>query len=159
MAVTLLSVGKLKENYLREGVAEYAKRLAKFCTFDSIEVADVKIPDDPSPAEAAKVLETEGAAILARLPKNTLVIALAVEGGPLSSPAFADLIGEAANRGTSRICFVIGGSLGLSEAVKHASDRLLSFSPMTFPHQLMRLLFIEQLYRAFTILHHQTYHK
>lgn len=159
IAVTLLAVGKLKESYLREGVAEYQKRLAKFCTLEIVEVADVKIPDEPSPAEAAKVLETEGASILARLPKNALVVALAVEGGPLSSPAFADLIETAANRGTSHLCFLIGGSLGLSEAVKRASDRLLSFSSLTFPHQLMRLLFVEQLYRAFTILHHQTYHK
>ncbi len=159
IAVTLLCVGKLKEGYLREGVAEYQKRLAKFCAFEVVEVADVKIPDEPSDAEAAKVLASEGAAVLARIPKNAMVLALAVEGGAVSSPGFAELIGAAASRGTSHLCFVIGGSLGLAETVKRSADRLLSVSPMTFPHQLMRLLFVEQLYRAFTILHHQTYHK
>jgi len=159
IAVTLLCVGKLKEGYLRDGVAEYQKRLAKFCAFEILEVPDLKIPDEPSDAEAAKVLGSEGAAILARIPKSAMVVALAVEGGTLSSPGFAELIDAAASRGSSHLCFVIGGSLGLSEAVKRAADRLLSFSALTFPHQLMRLLFVEQLYRAFTILHHQTYHK
>lgn len=159
IAVTLLCVGKLKEAYLREGVAEYAKRLSRACAFEIVEVPDAKIPDEPSAADAERVTGTEGDLLLARIPKNAHVIALAVEGPMTTSPGLAALIGEAAGRGFSRICFVIGGSLGLSAAVKTRADRLLSFSPMTFPHQLMRLLFVEQLYRAFTILNRQTYHK
>ena len=159
IAVTLLCVGRLKEAYLRDAVAEYAKRLSRHCAFETIEVADAKIPDEPSPGEVEKVLSTEGEALLSRLPKNAHVVALAIEGTMTTSPGFAALIDEAIGRGASRICFVIGGSLGLSDAVKERADRLLSFSPMTFPHQLMRVLFAEQLYRAFTILNRQTYHK
>jgi len=159
ITVVLLCVGRLKESHLREGVAEYAKRLGAYCDFRIVEVADSRIPEDPSPAEADKVLETEGRLILDRIPKNARVVVLAVEGGMITSPEFAGLLAETADRGTSTVCFVIGGSLGLSAEVKRAADVLLSFSRMTFPHQLMRLIAAEQIYRAFTILNHRTYHK
>jgi 23S rRNA (pseudouridine1915-N3)-methyltransferase len=159
IGVVIVCVGKLKEAHFRDGVAEYAKRLAKYCDFEIVEVADEKIPEHASAAEAAKVLETEGRAILARIPKNAHVISLAVEGAETTSPGLAELIAGLGSYEASKICFVIGGSLGLADAVKRASDRVLSFSRLTFPHQLMRLMLAEQLYRAFTILNRQIYHK
>ncbi len=157
--ITLLCVGRLKENYLREGVAEYGKRMSRYCRFEMIEVPDEKIPDPVSAGDTVRILAAEAKNITARIPKGAVVVALAIEGEPITSPGFAEWIAATANGGDSKLCFIIGGSLGLADEVKRSANRLISFSSLTFPHQLMRLLFTEQLYRAFTILQNATYHK
>ncbi|MFH0993576.1 MAG: 23S rRNA (pseudouridine(1915)-N(3))-methyltransferase RlmH [bacterium] len=159
MNIIIIGVGKLKETYLRDGIAEYAKRLTKYCRFEIIEVPDEKIPDSPSAGETARVLTAEAKNIAEKIPKNALVAALAVEGDQVTSPGLAEWIAGVANGGIAKICFIIGGSLGLTDDIKRSADRLFSFSALTFPHQLMRLIVTEQLYRAFTILNHTSYHK
>lgn len=159
MKIQIICVGKLKEKYLKDGIAEYAKRLSRFCTFEITELNDEKIPQNPSVAQCRKVLETEGDEILKRIGKESYVIALCVEGKPLSSENFAQKISEITLSGKSTVTFVIGGSLGLSDGVKKRSDFRLSFSSFTFPHQLMRLVLAEQIYRAFKINANEEYHK
>jgi 23S rRNA (pseudouridine1915-N3)-methyltransferase len=124
-----------------------------------IEIEDERIPENPSEKEKMTVLETEGKRLLARIPKDAHLITMEIEGKPMSSPEFADYLTDLANYGVSRIYFVIGGSLGLSPAVKARAQKALSFSPMTFPHQLVRVMLIEQVYRALTIGAHLPYHK
>lgn len=159
MKIKLIVLGKLKEKYLKDGIAEYGKRLSRFCDFKIIELADEKIPDNPSPAEEQTVLKKEGEKVLKQLQPNDYVIPLCVEGTLLSSEQLAKTIENAGNNGFNSIAFIIGGSLGLADEVKKAGHIKLSFSKMTFPHQLMRLCLTEQIYRAFKINNNETYHK
>ncbi len=159
MKMKLIVLGKIKEACLKGGIAEYAKRLSRFCDLKIIELADEKIPDNPSEAECRAVLEKEGEKILKQIAPNDYVISLCVEGKQMPSEAFAETIEKIGSAGFGSVAIVIGGSLGLSERVKSASRLKLSFSKMTFPHQLMRLILTEQLYRAFKIINHETYHK
>ena len=157
--VTLLCVGKLKEAYWRDACSEYAKRLGAFCKFRLVEVAEERLPDNPSNAQIATTIEMEGKRILDQIPKDSAVIPLCIEGKELDSPTLAARMQKMAVEGTSHIVFVIGGSWGLSETVKSRGNLRLSMSPMTFPHQLARVMVLEQVYRAFQISNGGKYHK
>lgn len=159
VSVTLIAVGKIKEKYLREALDEYAKRLSAYCKFEVVEVKDEKTPDSPSTREKQLVLEKEGERISAKIPQGAVVVSLCVEGKQMTSKRFAELISGYSIRGISKIAFIIGGSFGLDEKIKALSDVRLSFSEMTFPHMLMRVILAEQLYRGFTITEGKTYHK
>lgn len=159
MKIQIICVGKLKEKYLKDGVLEYSKRLSRFCSFEVIELNDEKIPQNPSLAECNKVIEAEGEQILKKINKDSYIIALCVEGKSLTSEEFAQKFSKITLAGKSSITFIIGGSLGLSESIKKLSDFKLSFSSFTFPHQLMRLILTEQIYRAFKINSNEEYHK
>jgi 23S rRNA (pseudouridine1915-N3)-methyltransferase len=159
MNITVISVGKLKEKYLKEAIQEYAIRLTKYCKLDIIEVPDEKAPENMSPAEEEIVKQKEGQAILRYIKDDTYVLGLAIQGKQLSSEKFAELIDGLGIRGKSNLAFVIGGSLGLSEEVLKRADYHLSFSAMTFPHQLMRVILLEQVYRGFRIIRGEPYHK
>lgn len=159
VSVTLIAVGKIKEKYLREALDEYAKRLSAYCKFEVVEVKDEKTPDSPSAREKQLVLEREGERISAKIPQGAVVVSLCVEGKQMTSKRFAELISGYSIRGISKIAFIIGGSFGLDEKIKALSDVRLSFSEMTFPHMLMRVILAEQLYRGFTITEGKTYHK
>jgi 23S rRNA (pseudouridine1915-N3)-methyltransferase len=152
-------VGKLKEKYLTLGVGEYVKRLSRYCTLDIIELADEKTPDNASTAQDEMIKKKEGERILKALKEDSFCIALAIEGNMLSSEELAAKIDQLGISGTSHISFIIGGSLGLSEEVLKRADYKLSFSKMTFPHQLMRMILVEQIYRAYRINTNQPYHK
>ncbi len=159
MKIRIICVGKLKEKYLKEGIAEYAKRLSRFCSFDVVELNDEKIPSNPSEAECKRVLESEGEAILNKLSCDGYAIALCVEGKQLTSEELAERLSTVMLNGKSTIEFIIGGSLGLADKVKKRCDIRLSFSKFTFPHQLMRLVLSEQIYRSFKINSNEEYHK
>lgn len=159
MKINLVTVGKIKEKYLKDAIAEYAKRLSSYCKLNIIELADEKTPDGASEAEERQIKEKEGARILAKLPPQSYVVALAIKGELLSSEQLAARMSRLMTGGTSDISFVIGGSLGLSDAVLARANMQLSFSPMTFPHQLMRVILLEQVYRAFKINAGEPYHK
>lgn len=159
MRITLICVGKLKEKYLSEGVAEYAKRLGRYCALEIIELADEKTPDNASEALEEIIKKKEGERILKVLKEDAYCIALAIGGKQLSSEELAKKLDSLGISGTSHISFIIGGSLGLSAEVLNRADYLLSFSKMTFPHQLMRMILLEQIYRAYRITHNQPYHK
>ena len=156
--VTLITVGNLKEAYLRDAVAEYKKRLSAFCRLEEVQLKEQKLPDDPSEKEIAAALATEGKEILASLPPKAYKIALCVEGKQFSSPDFAARLEEVFAR-TGEVALVIGSSYGLSKEVKEVCDLRLSVSSMTFPHQLMRVLLLEILYRSFQIRKGGKYHK
>lgn len=158
MKITILCVGKIKEKFYKDALEEYKKRLSRYVNLEIIEVADEKAPEGLSTGEILKIKEKEGERLLAKL-KDGFAIALAIEGKALSSEDFADFISEKALGGTSHITFIIGGSLGLSDSVLKKSGFLLSFSKMTFPHQLMRVILAEQLYRAYRIISGEPYHK
>ena len=157
--VTVLCVGKLKESYWRDAVAEYAKRLSAFCRFTVIEVDEERLPDAPSAAQIAHTLEEEGKRLLSRIPRDALTVALCIEGKTVSSEMLSARLSSWALDGKSHIVFVIGGSFGLSDEVKHAAALCLSMSPMTFPHRLARVMLLEQIYRAFQIASGGKYHK
>ena len=157
--VTLLCVGKLKEAYWRDACAEYEKRLGAFCRFSLVEVAEERLPDSPSEAQIAATVEAEGKRLLERIPKDSAVIPLCIEGKELDSPTLAARMQKLAVEGTSHITFIIGGSWGLSNAVKSRATLRLSMSPMTFPHQLARVMVLEQVYSAFQISAGGKYHK
>ena len=159
MNITVISVGKLKEKYLKEAIQEYSLRLTKYCKLDIIEVPDEKAPENMSAAEEEIIKNKEGQVILKNIKDDTYVIALAIQGKQLSSEKFAELISGLGLRGKSNIAFVIGGSLGLSEEVLKRADYHLSFSAMTYPHQLMRVILLEQIYRGFRIIKGEPYHK
>ena len=152
-------MGKLKEKYLKMGIAEYAKRLGAYCKLELIEVTDEKAPEKLSEAEMVQVKEKEGERILAKIPDQAFVFALAIEGKQRTSEEFAKEIEQLGVQGKSTIVFVIGGSLGLSDAVMKRSNTPISFGKMTLPHQLMRLVLIEQIYRGFKIVRNEPYHK
>ncbi len=159
MKITLITVGKIKERYLEEAIGEYTKRLSRFCKLEILQVADEKTPEGASPAQVRQIKAREGERILAHVKEGAYVIALAIEGKMLSSEELASRIGRLGVDGRSQIIFIIGGSLGLSEEVLTRADFLLSFSPMTFPHQLMRVILLEQIYRSYQILAGTPYHK
>ena len=151
LSVTVIVPGKLKEKYLRDAQAEYAKRLTAFCKFNIIEVGVEALPAEPTPAQVAAALEKEGKRILDAVPKGSFVYALCIEGKQRSSEAFSRELDRLAVSGSSHVRFLIGSSFGLSDEVKQLADATLSMSEMTFPHQLARVMLMEQLYRAFHI--------
>ncbi len=159
LTVNIICVGSLKEQYWRDACAEYAKRLGGFCRFSIIEVSESRLPKSCSAADIERVIETEGARLLEKIPSGSFVAAMCIEGRELSSPGLAQKLEAIAVNGKSRVDFVIGGSYGLSEAVKRRADLRLSMSPMTFPHQLARVMLCEQIYRAFSINADTRYHK
>lgn len=159
MKITLITVGKVKESYLREAIAEYSKRLSRYCKLAIVEVADEKTPENASEGTDRRIKEIEGERIARHLSPDAYVIALAIEGKQLSSEELAAKVADLGLRGVSHIQLVIGGSLGLSPAVLKRADYLLSFSRLTFPHQLMRVILLEQIYRAYKINAHEPYHK
>ncbi|AQP43402.1 23S rRNA (pseudouridine(1915)-N(3))-methyltransferase RlmH [Streptococcus gallolyticus subsp. gallolyticus] len=159
MKVKIIAVGKLKEKYLKDGIAEYGKRMSRFAKFEIVELADEKTPDNASAAQNQQIMEKEGERILAKISERDYVIVLAIEGKQLSSEAFSQVIADATLRGYSDIVFVIGGSLGLADKVKKRANLRLSFGLLTLPHQLMRLVLSEQIYRAFMIQQGSPYHK
>ena len=159
MNIKIIAVGKLKEKYLIQALQEYTKRLGAYAKVDIIEVPDEKAPENLSAAQMEQIKEKEGERILAKIKEQEYVWALAIEGKNLSSEAFASQIEQLAIQGKSQLVFVIGGSLGLSHAVMQRSNAQISFGKMTFPHQLMRVMLAEQIYRCYRIIHHQPYHK
>ncbi|MEK5209084.1 23S rRNA (pseudouridine(1915)-N(3))-methyltransferase RlmH [Psychrobacillus sp. FSL H8-0510] len=159
MNIQIVSVGKLKEKYLKMGIEEYTKRLGAYAKIDLVEVADEKAPENLSEADMEIVKKKEGDRILAKIGVDTYVIALAIEGKMKTSEQLAGDIESLMTYGRSKIAFVIGGSLGLHEDVMKRSDEKLSFSKMTLPHQLMKLVLVEQIYRAFRIMKNEPYHK
>lgn len=159
MKVTILCVGKVKERYLTDGIREYAKRLSAWCTLDIVEVADEKTLEGAPEAEEDAVRRKEGQRLLAKIPDRAFVITLEIEGEMPDSVALSKKLQKLMTGGVSHFVFVIGGSLGLSPEVRKRSDYALSFSLMTFPHQLMRLILLEQIYRSFKIMNHEPYHK
>lgn len=159
MHITLIVVGKIKEKYFTMAVEEYQKRLSRYCKLDIIEVVDEKTPEGASKAEEQQIKEREGERILRSIRDGSYVMALAIEGKQLDSVEFSKKIEGLGIRGNSHIVFVIGGSLGLDNRVLERADEQISFSKMTFPHQLMRVILLEQIYRAYRISHHEPYHK
>lgn len=159
MNITIVSVGKLKEKYLKQGIDEYKKRLNAYAKVSIIEVADEKAPETMSEAEMKEVKRKEGERILSHIAPDAFVITLEIEGKMLGSEQLAKKLDELATYGKSKVVFVIGGSLGISQDVQKRSDLALSFSKMTFPHQLMRLVLLEQVYRSFRINRGEPYHK
>ena len=159
MKITVICVGKIKESYFRDAISEYSKRLSKYTTLEIVEVADEKTSENSSDREIALIQDKEGKRILSHIKDGALCIALAIQGKKMDSVAFSDYIAKRMEEGKSQITFIIGGSLGLSEEVMKRCKYSVSFSDMTFPHQLMRVVLLEQIYRGFRILNHETYHK
>ncbi len=159
IGVTVIAVGKIKEKFFSDAIGEYEKRLKRYCSFEIIEVKDEPTPENPSEREKELILSKEGERIISKIPKGALVVSLCVEGKQKSSEELAGFLTRAANEGQSKVVFIIGGSFGLCEEVKRQSSLRLGFSKMTFPHQLMRVILSEQIYRAFTINEGKTYHK
>ncbi len=159
MNIEIIAVGKLKEKYLKQGIAEYMKRMKPYAKVSIIEVPDEPTPDQPSEVEKEQILEQEAERILSRVGANRRLIVLAIEGKLISSEALASTLEQYAIYGDSKVTFVIGGSLGLSEAIKKRADHSISFGRITLPHQLMRLVLVEQIYRSFRIINHHSYHK
>ena len=159
MKITILCVGKIKEKFYRDAIAEYEKRLSRYCKFEIIEVADEKTPDNASEVVECQIKEKEAERMLKHLKEGAFVCALAIDGKQLDSVEFSEKIENLGISGTSHIIFLIGGSLGMSEELQKKADMKLSFSKMTFPHQLMRVILLEQIYRAYRIINHEPYHK
>ncbi|MEQ9764793.1 23S rRNA (pseudouridine(1915)-N(3))-methyltransferase RlmH [Streptococcus jiangjianxini] len=159
MKIKIICVGKLKEKYLKDGIAEYVKRMGRFTKCDIIELPDERTPDQASPAENLKILAKEGDKILAKIGERDYVIGLAIEGKQYSSEDFAKQMAKITLAGNSTITFIIGGSLGLDARVKKRANQLMSFGLLTLPHQLMRLVLAEQIYRSFMIQQGSPYHK
>ena len=159
LKISVACVGKIKEKYLNDGLKEYEKRLSGYCRFGWLEVQDEKTPDNASDTEENIIRKTEGERLLKRIPPEAYVIALAIDGTSMNSEQFSSRLDRLAVSGSSHIVFVIGGSIGLSPEVLARANEKISFSALTFPHQLMRLILLEQLYRAFRISRHEPYHK
>lgn len=159
MKITVVCVGKLKEAYWRQAVGEYSKRLSRYHKLEIVELSDEKAPESMSAAQEDEVRHKEGERILKAIKEDAFVVVLAIEGKMLSSEGLAEFVAKKAVSGVSHIAFVIGGSLGLSSDVMARADFSLSFSPMTFPHQLMRVVLLEQIYRAERINRKEPYHK
>ncbi|MBE7030161.1 MAG: 23S rRNA (pseudouridine(1915)-N(3))-methyltransferase RlmH [Ruminococcaceae bacterium] len=159
MKIKLICVGKLKEAYLRDAVAEYSKRLGRFCTLEVVELPDEKIPERASQAQMEKVIATEGERIAKHIGAGEFVVPMCIEGKQLASEQFAKTLAEVTLRGMSTVTFIIGGSLGIADHIKKQGDFKLSLSAMTLPHQLARVVLLEQIYRAFKINAGQEYHK
>lgn len=159
MKISIICVGRLKERYWRDACAEYEKRLGRYDKLEVIEVADERTPDNLGTGEARQVLEREGQRMLKVIRKDSLVVALAILGKQMTSEKFAAWLERQPLNGVSHVTFLIGGSLGLSEEVLQRADLLLSFSEMTFPHQMMRVILLEQIYRGRKIAAKEPYHK
>ena len=159
MKITILCVGKVKEKFYREGIEEFVKRLSRYCKLEIIEVADEKTDENASETEIRLVKEKEGEKLLKNIKDDAYVITLCIDGKQLDSEELSEKIEKLGVQGTSHICFIIGGSLGLSNDVLKRADMKLSFSKMTFPHQLMRVILLEQIYRSFRIMNNEPYHK
>lgn len=159
MKISIITVGKLKESYLRDAIAEYSKRLSKYCNLEILEVADEKTPDKAGETLEEQIREKEGQRILKLVKDDSYVITLEILGKLLTSEELADKIDRLGVQGKSHLTFIIGGSLGLSKEVMRRSDFALSFSKMTFPHQLMRVILLEQIYRSYRINSGEPYHK
>lgn len=159
MNITVYAVGRIKEAFYADAVREFEKRMKRYCRLQIVEVSDEKTPDHASGGEVRQILEKEGGRLLKKIPDSVWLTALAINGKKRTSVGLADHLSDLALRGKSDLGFVIGGSLGLSDAVLARADETLSFSDMTFPHQLMRVMLLEQIYRSFRIIHHEPYHK
>ena len=159
MKITLITVGKIKERYLRDAIAEYTKRLSKYCKLEMIEVEDEKTPHHASEAVDKAIQDKEGERILKQIREDAYVVALAIKGSRLTSEQMAKKIEQLGVQGVSHIVFLIGGSLGLSKEVLKRANYELSFSDMTFPHQLMKVILLEQIYRCYRIIQGEPYHK
>ena len=159
MNIDILCVGRLKEKYLKDAVAEYSKRLSRYCTLNIIETPDEKVSEDQGEALDEKAKNVEGERLLKHIRDDAYLITLEIEGRSLSSTELASAIYETGLKGISRIQFIIGGSIGLSSEIIKRADMHLSFSRMTFPHQLMRVILLEQIYRSFKINNNEPYHK
>lgn len=159
MNIKIITVGKLKEKYLKQGIAEYTKRLGSYCKLEIIEVADEKAPENLSDKEMEMVKDKEGERILAKVSDQSYVFALAINGKQYDSVEFANKIERLGITGQSNLTFIIGGSLGLSKNVLKRANEEISFGKLTFPHQLMRLVLVEQIYRGFRIIQGEPYHK
>ena len=159
MNITILAVGKLKEKYWKDAIEEYTKRLSRYCTFRITEVKESLLRANPSEADEEAVKTAEGRELLSKIKSSDYVITLEIKGKALSSTELAERIEELGITGKSSVVFIIGGSLGLSEEVSRRADFKLSFSAMTFPHQMMRVILLEQIYRSFKIIKNEAYHK
>ena len=159
MRITIITVGKIKEKFYRDAIGEYEKRLSKYCKLEIKEAADEKTPDQASENVNQQILEKEGERIKNLIPKDSYVIPLAIEGKKYDSVGFSQMIQKNTVSGVSHITFIIGGSLGIVDEIKKTSNQMISFSDMTFPHQLMRVILLEQIYRAFRIINGEPYHK
>ena len=159
MKITLITVGMIKEKYLKDAVAEYSKRLSRYCKLEIVEVADEKTPDNASDTVEDAIRDKEGERILKYIKEDAYVITLEIAGKMLTSEEMAEKIEKLGVQGTSHIIFIIGGSIGLGREILKRSDYALSFSKMTFPHQLMRVILLEQIYRSYRIINHEPYHK
>jgi len=159
LKITLVTVGKIKEKYLKDAIAEYSKRLSRYCKLDIVEVQDEKTPDQASETVEEQIRDKEAERILKHIRDDMYVVTLEIEGRMLSSEELAKKIESLGIQGKSSIAFVIGGSIGLGKEVLKRSDYALSFSKMTFPHQLMRVILLEQVYRSYRIINGEPYHK
>lgn len=159
MKITVITVGKIKEKYLKDAITEYSKRLSKYCKLEIVEVADEKTPDNASEVVEESIRSKEAERILKYVKEDAFVITLEINGNQLSSEELASKIEKLGVQGTSHIIFIIGGSIGLGREVLQKSDFALSFSKMTFPHQLMRVVLLEQVYRSYRIINGEPYHK
>ena len=159
MKITILCVGKIKEKFYRDAIAEYEKRLSRYCKLEIVEVADEKTPDNASELVERQIKEKEADRMEKYLKEGAFVCALAIDGKQLDSVELSEKIEQLGTGGTSHIIFLIGGSLGMSDELLKKADMKLSFSKMTFPHQLMRVILLEQVYRAYRIMNHEPYHK
>ena len=159
MKITLITVGMIKEKYLKDAIAEYSKRLSRYCKLEIVEVADEKTPDNASDTVEDAIRDKEGERILKYIKEDAYVITLEIAGKMLTSEEVAEKIEKLGVQGTSHIIFIIGGSIGLGREILKRSDYALSFSKMTFQHQLMRVILLEQIYRSYRIINHEPYHK
>lgn len=159
MKITIICVGKIKEDFYRKAVSEYEKRLSRYCKLEIIEVQDEKTPDNASPVMEDQIKEKEAARILKHIKEDAYVFSLEIEGSKPDSVSFANQLDQLAVQGKSHIQFIIGGSLGLHQSVSKAAHQSISFSNMTFPHQLMRVILLEQIYRGYRIIKGEPYHK
>ncbi|SHK25940.1 23S rRNA (pseudouridine1915-N3)-methyltransferase [Clostridium cavendishii DSM 21758] len=159
MNITIISVGKLKEKYLKQAIEEYSKRLSRYCKLEIIELPDEKTPDNASEKEELQIKEKEGTAILNKIKDNMYVVAMDLRGTQMTSEELSSFMHDLGVRGESNLCFIIGGSLGLSKQVITRANHKLCFSKMTFPHQLFRVMLLEQIYRGFRIMKNEPYHK
>ncbi|WAW14883.1 23S rRNA (pseudouridine(1915)-N(3))-methyltransferase RlmH [Peptostreptococcus equinus] len=159
LKISIISVGKIKEKYIKMGIDEFTKRLSKYCKLEIIEIPDEKAPENLSSREMELIKDKEANGIISKIKDNSFVISLAIDGKKMTSENLAKKINQISLSGQSHIYFIIGGSLGLSDMVLSSSDLKLSFSDMTFPHQLMRLILLEQIYRTFRINNKEPYHK
>ena len=159
LKITLITIGRLKEQYLRDAVKEYEKRLSTLCTLKNVEIDAAKLPDSPNESQIKQALDSEAERIIAAIPNGAFVIPMCIEGKQMDSEELSKKLSDIGVSGQSNVVFIIGGSYGLSDRVKQKADYRLSMSKMTFPHQLARVMLLEQIYRAFKIAQGGTYHK